>query len=347
MTDNSIVQSINFNFSKVEPVIIDKKRRGCDFVSWGDDNHLPDKLFDLYLNCSELQALVNTLRDYICGNGINTNFPYLSDNGDTLEEELTKCVLDYILFGGFCLEGLRSKSGEITQLNWQNIINVRLNDDLTKAYISNEWKQWKADKCVELPLYDKKQNQSHFIFYYRGEITRNINPIPVWFSSLKSAECLNEIRLFNLSNIKNNFTSNCIITLNGANVKNKELQELKEKINSEYSGAQNAGKVLFINNTNTEGKVEITRLNADNQNDLYKSVQESSTNDLYTGFRLNKMLLGENIQTGFSNQQFADAYKLTYATVIKPLQLNIIKAVKQLGVEVSFEPFTIKWDEEN
>lgn len=347
MTDNNIVQSINFNFSKVEPVIIDKKRRGCDFVSWGDDNHLPDKLFDLYLNCSELQALVNTLRDYICGNGINTNFPYLSDNGDTLEEELTKCVLDYILFGGFCLEGLRSKSGEITQLNWQNIINVRLNDDLTKAYISNEWKQWKADKCVELPLYDKKQNQTHFIFYYRGEITRNINPIPVWFSSLKSAECLNEIRLFNLNNIKNNFTSNCIITLNGANVKNKELQELKEKINSEYSGAENAGKILFINNTNTEGKVEITRLNADNQNDLYKSVQESSTNDLYTGFRLNKMLLGENIQTGFSNQQFSDAYKLTYATVIKPLQYNIIKAVKQLGVEVSFEPFTIKWDEEN
>lgn len=347
MTDNNIVQSVNLNFSKVEPVIIDKKRRGCEFVSWGNDNHLPDKLFDLYLNCSELQALVNTLRDYICGNGINTNFPYLSDNGDTLDEELTKCVLDYIIFGGFCLEGLRNKSGEITQLNWQNIINVRLNDDLTTAYISNEWKQWKADKCVELPLYDKTQNQPHFIFYYRGEITRNVNPIPVWFSSLKSAECLNEIRLFNLSNIKNNFTSNCIITLNGANVKNKELQELKEKINSEYSGAENAGKILFINNTNTEGKVEITRLNADNQNDLYKSVQESSTNDLYTGFRINKMLLGENIQTGFSNQQFSDAYKLTYATVIKPLQNNIIKAIKQLGVEVSFEPFIIKWDEKD
>lgn len=346
MEDNNIIQSLNLNFSKTEPITIDKKRAGGKYISWGEDNRLPQQLFDLYLNCSELQALVNTLQDYICGNGINSDFKYLSDDGNSFSEELTKCILDYIIFGGFTLECLRNANGDITQINYQNVMNVRVDNDLTTAYICNDWGRWNGKDILELPLFDKSQKQPHFIYYYRGNITRNINPIPIWFSSIKSAQVLNEVRKFNLNNIQNNFTSNCIVTLNGAQVKSKELQEVKDKLNSEYTGAENAGKVLFINNTNTDGKVEVTRLNPDNQVDLYNAVQENATNDLYTGFRLNKMLIGNNLQTGFATQDYENAYKLTYETVIKPLQKNISKAVKHLGIEIEFNPFIIDWGEQ-
>ena len=58
------------------------------------------------------------------------------------------------------------------------------------------------------------------------------------------------------------------------------------------------------------------------------------------------MLIGNNLQTGFATQDYENAYKLTYETVIKPLQKNIEKAVKHLGIQIEFCPFIIDWGEQ-
>lgn len=328
----------------VVPSIIDKKS-SRDYVYWGQDNKLPQYLFDTYLNCSELQSLVNTVSDYILGSGIETDYSLISDQDETLEEIIQKCILDYILFGGFTVECIRNKVEQVVKINYVNVMNVRVDEGLTTAYISNQWNSYSPKNLVSLPLFKRNKNQSHFILYYRGSLTRNINPIPVWFSGLKSAETLVQTRSFNLNNIINNFSANGILAFNGVEIQGEEMKKLTNEVEGSFCGSENAGRLLVVNNQSADGKVEFTRLQPDNTADLYTALQENATNDLYVAFRINKMLVGQNVQTGFSNMEFENAFKLFDATVIKPLQSNIKKVFSSIGIEISFKPFKIDWSD--
>ena len=344
MTENIQLSYVNYYPSKEEISHTIDRKTSKKYINWGDMNNMPQYLWDSYLQCSNLQALVNTVTDYINGDGIETTFTNY-DESETLNDVIKKCTFDLVLFGGFAVECLRDSNKNITQVNYINVMNVRVDEDLTTAFLSNQWGSWSGKDVKTLPLYNSKKLQSHFILYYRGNITRNINPVPMWFAALKSVEVLNESRNYNLNNIKNNFNANTIIALNGTAIKSSEMEEIKEKLKNGYSGSDNAGKTLLINNTNSEGKVEITKLDNDKTVDLYKSVQESSVDDLYVAFRINPLLVGINQQTGFQIQQFADAFKLYDKTVVSPLQNQVVKVFNNIGVEINFKKFIINWED--
>lgn len=336
--------SIQQNEAPVVPTIFDKKTNK-KWINWGEDNKMPQYIWDSYLKCSNLQAIINSFMNYITGNGIKIHYTGKT-NEYSIEDTIEKCIFDYVLFGGFAIECLRNIKGDIVVVNYLDVQNVRVNEDLTTAYLSNKWGSYSGKDIIELPLYDPKQKQNHFILYFRGNITRNINPIPMWISSLKSVEVLNQTRNFNLNNIINNFSGGAIITFNGTQIKAKEMKEIKENLEDKYTGSNNAGKLMVVNNPNGEGKVEVTRLQPDNMGDLYKSLQESSEHDLFVSFRINPMLLGINESTGFAAQEFENAYALFSETVIKPIQRTINKVLKNIDLEIQFVDFKIDWKEE-
>lgn len=340
----------SFFFSDIKatqqvPNIIDyKSSRG--YILFGKDNKLPDFIWDTYLHCSDLQSLVQTTVDYILGSNLDVHKPeYLLTKEHSYTDLLQKCIFDYILFGGFALEGIRNAKGELVRLNYINVQNVRVNEDLTQCWLSSSWGSWTAKDAIVLPLYASNETQDHFIYYYRGAITRNIYPVSIWFSALKSAIVLNCVRDYNLNNIQNNFSANVLISLNGTSIKQKELEEMKDKLTLGYTGNENAGKTLIINNANSDGKVEVTRLDSDKASDLYKNVADSSIADLQRAFRINPILVGENVSTGFSKQEFQQAFALYNATVIRPLRNNIISVFKLFNIDINFNDIEINWYE--
>lgn len=340
MKDNKMKEEMNFALIAptgiVVPSVIDKKT-SKKYINYGEDNKFGDYLWDSYLKNSLLQSITNTIRDYILGDETTTNAPIKSN-------DLAKCVLDYIIFGGFVLEGIRSKRGEIVSLNYINIMNVRVDEELTTAYISNQWGQWGAKDLKELPLYSGN-DQSHFIYYYRGDITRNIYPIPIYIGALKSIEILNNTRNFHLNNLENNFNANAIINLNNGNIKQRELAEIKEQLTNQYCGTNNASRLLIINGGDKEHAATVERLQPDQFGDLYKSLDESSREDIYTAFGINPILVGKNVNTGFSKQEFQDAFALFNKTKISHLRNNIIEEFETLGFSLSFNDFVINWSE--
>lgn len=320
----------------VVPSIIDKKT-SKKYINWGEDNKLPDYLWDTYLKNSNLQAITNAVRDYVLGDETTTNAPIKSN-------DLAKAILDYIIFGGFVLEGIRSKKGEIVVLKYINVMNVRVDEDLTTAYISNQWGQWGAKDLKELPLYNGN-DQEHFVYYYRGDITRNINPVPMYIGALKSIEILNSTRNFHLNNLENNFSVNAIINLNNGNIKTRELEEIKEQLTEGFCGTNNAGKFLLVNGGDKEHAATIERLQSDQFGDLYKALDESSKDDIFTAFRINPMLVGVNVATGFSKEEFANAFALYNRTVIKPLRTNVTECFEEMGFSLNFAEFKINWND--
>ena len=106
------MENVSFTFTALSPNnditvpdVVDKKTNR-NWISWGDNNKLPNYLWDCYLKCSNLQAIVNNITNYIFGEGIETEYSLLSDDDETIEEVIQKCVLDYIIFGGFAVDGV-------------------------------------------------------------------------------------------------------------------------------------------------------------------------------------------------------------------------------------------------
>jgi capsid portal protein len=328
---------INYRESSV-PTIFDRKINGKEYVNWGEDNKFPQYLYDLYLRNSNLQAVVNNITDYVMGENVIID-------GVLTADDLARCVFDYILFGGFAVEGLRSANGDIVQLNHIDVQWVRVNEDVTTAYISNDWGVWRPKKMHILPLYNEDEKQSHFLLYYRGKITRAVNPIPMYVSALKSIEILNNTRNYHLHNLENNFAGSVVVSLNGTSIKSTELQAIKRQLEGEYTGTDNAGKVLLINNANADGKVEVERLTPDNAGDLYQNLANSAVEDIFVAFRMNPILCGKNVATGFSKEEFEQAFSLFYATVIKPIQGEFVKSLLHVNVDIKFNKFIIDWGE--
>ena len=328
---------INYRESSV-PTIFDRKINGKEYVNWGEDNKFPQYLYDLYLRNSNLQAVVNNITDYVMGENVIID-------GALTADDLARCVFDYILFGGFAVEGLRSANGEIVQLNHIDVQWVRVNEEVSTAYISNDWGVWRPKKMHILPLYNEDEKQSHFLLYYRGKITRAVNPIPMYVSALKSIEILNNTRNYHLHNLENNFAGSVVVSLNGTSIKSTELQAIKRQLEGEYTGTDNAGKVLLINNANADGKVEVERLTPDNAGDLYQNLATSAVEDIFVAFRMNPILCGKNVATGFSKEEFEQAFSLFYATVIKPIQAELVKCLHRVNVDIKFNKFIIDWGE--
>lgn len=343
--------SEELNFAIVSPItgeemdtLIDRKT-SREYINWGTDNKLPVKLWDNYLKCSNLQAIVNTMVEYITGEGIESDYLFEINGEDSFSDLVEKCIFDYIVFGGFAIEGIRNAKGDLVKLNYQNVMNIRVDEDLTTAFLSSAWGSYTGKDIKELPLYTKKEKQPHFIFYYRGNITRNINPVPMYIGALKSIEILNGTRNFHLNNLKNNFSASAIINLNDGNIKTRELKEIKERLEEQHTGTNNAGKFILINGGDRDHAATVERLNQDNFGELYGALSESSKEDLFVAFRINEILLGKNVNTGFSKQEFQEAFELYYATVIKPLQKDIIKVFSKMDIKVDFKKFNINWGE--
>ena len=321
----------------VIPDVIDKKT-SKKYINWGEDNKLPNYLWDNYLSCSNLQSIVNTISDFVIGEGVEDNFTQKGFN-----DNIHKWVIDYILFGGFAVECIRNKVGVIVQANYVNVMNVRVDEELTTAYLSNNWGSWSGKNVIELPLYDESGKQPHFIYYFRGNITRNINPVPMYIASLKSIEILNNVKNFHLNNLNNGFTASTIINLNDGNIKTRELAEIKKQLEEKFTGSSNAGKFILMNGGDKEHEATVVRLDADNFGDLYQALNESSVNDLFVAFRMNPMLVGVNVQTGFSKEEFENAFALYNSTVITPIKNIFIKHFEKLGITISFKDFKINW----
>lgn len=167
----------------------------------------------------------------------------------------------------------------------------------------------------------------------------------MYIGCLKSIETLNGTRNFHLNNLGNNFNVSAIINLNNGTIKTRELDEIKRRLEENFTGTDNAGKFIIINNQDKEHAATIERLSADNFGDLYKSLETSSKDDIFTAFRINPMLVGINQQTGFQRQEFENAYALYYNSVVKPIQNDIAKVFGELGYVISYQPLKINWTE--
>ena len=98
-------------------------------------------------------------------------------------------------------------------------------------------------------------------------------------------------------------------------------------------------------NTGKENETTVTKIDADSFIDKYNSMIERSQQENFNSFRATHNLFGiPTATTGFSEQEYNEAYRLYNRTVVMPIQNKIMRSFDKIfGVDnsVTIKPFAL------
>ena len=359
MTSEKLKLSIFDQQVKVVPTFVEKENSGKPYLNYGQDNRFPNYLWDLYLRSALLQSIVEGTANYVGGNGMtwmdNPTIQRLKEeanqDGETLEDIVKKITVDYLIFGGFSMQIIYNKLGEISEIYWLDFRNVRLNKEGDKAYYSDDWIKHANDYTV-YDVFDpraEKQPKTS-VYYFKGHISRGVYPIPRYNGALSALETSTEISKFHLKSIMNNFSGNFIVNFNNG-VPTEDVQEdIERRIRDKFSGADNAGKFMVSFNESKDNGVTVERIQDDNFDKKYESLRQDTYKEIFVSFRAIPQLFGYSLEgTAFNKQEFTEAFELYNKTTVQPIQRDIQRTFNRIfGVQgaLNIVPFELSNTEE-
>lgn len=349
--DEKLRFSIHDSAAKVVPTFIEKDTNR-PYLSYGIDNRFPQYLWDLYLRSALLQSIILGTSDYVNGNGIiyneNPTIQRLSEeanrDGETLEDIIKKITVDYNIFGGFALQIINNRLGEISEIYWLDFRNVRLNKEGDKAYYSEDWVRH-ANDYVVYDIFNPNIKQKSSVFYFKGHISRGVYPIPRYNGALNAVETSTEISKFHLNNILNNFSGNFIINFNNGAPSDDVQEEIERKLKAKFGGSDNAGKFMIAFNDSKDNGVTVERIDDDEFDEKYQTLRLDTYKEIFIAFRAIPQIFGLSTEsTGFNKQEFVEAFELYNRTTVVPIQKDLQRTFNRLfGIRdsISFIPFSL------
>ena len=345
--------SINDSHVRVVPTFEEKANTNKPYLYYGANNKFPQYLWELYLKSALLQSIINGTADYVMGDDIiyseSDNVQKLKESankdGDTLDDIVKKITIDYLIFGGFSIQVIFNKLGQISELYWLDFQNVRVNKDGNKIYYSDDWVK-KSNDYLTYDIFDSNKRKGTSVYYFKGHLSRGIYPIPRYNGALSAIETSTEISKFHLNSILNNFSGNFIINFNNGQPSVDVQEEIERKVKEKFSGADNAGKFILSFNDSKDNGVTVERIADDNFDKKYESLRTDTYKEIFVAFRAIPQLFGLNLENvGFNTQEYESAYLLYNQTVIIPIQKDIIRIFNKIfGVDnsLSFAPFKLE-----
>ena len=124
-----------------------------------------------------------------------------------------------------------------------------------------------------------------------------------------------------------------------------ERQEIEEKINQKFAGSNNAGRTLISWNEDKDKATTVERLESDNLDKKFAQLAKDTQEAIFVAHRITSgTLLGRlPTNTGFTKNEYREAFEVFNATVIVPYQKQIISVLNKIYPEKTIEisPFVI------
>lgn len=354
LTNNMSENKTNFYTFALNPYVstnkvenVEKEVNGKGFIMWGSDNQYPNYLYDLYENCATLQSVINGTVDFVCGDSVQFFLEECNKKGENIEDIVKKIAVDYLIFGGFALQVVKNPFGNVVEIYWVDMLKLRSDAKNEVFFYSEDWsKSVGRVKCLQYPKWAKDDENPTSIYFFKGSKSRRVYPSPVYNAAIDSAEIEKRITEFHLNEISNNFLSSKIINFNNGTPDLEQMNEVERNLSEKFGGSSNAGRFLVSFNENKDSETTVTSLGEDGFADRYNALAERVESQIFTAFRATPNLFGLPTKTtGFSMQEYEEAFKLYNRTAVKPIQKVIIDAFEKIfgqkGI-MTITPFTIE-----
>lgn len=346
-------KKMKLSFSVLNPLVetnqikgVEKEVSGQGMIWWGANNHFPAYLNDLYNNVSTLQSIINTCVDYTVGDEIESTNTYISN--EDAENIIFEMAKSYFIFGGFALNILRNRLGEISKICVMDFKKIRSSKDGKTLYYAENYsdKSYSRYKWVKYPAFDGNTLQMNSIYYYKNS-KYTTYPIPVYGAAITACEIEKSIDEYHLNSINNGFVGSVMVCLNNGVPSDEIQEEIEKAFNDKFSGKENAGRIVISYANDKDHQASIEKIDTEDFSERYKTLAERSKNTLFTAFRMTPTLAGIPTENnGFSSEQYQEQFALFNRTVIRPVQKMILRELKKVLGEDYFtiKPFTIDFD---
>lgn len=321
------------------------------FIKWGLNNDYPQYINSLFKDVATLRSIIEGTVDFVVGDGVHINDlvfdVQVNEKGDTVEDLVRDLARDYLKYGGFSVDVVRNKEGNVGGLYFIPLERLRFNDDRTEFYYSKEWeKSIGRVKYTVYPKYNTGSKDANSICLYTNNST-DVYPSPKWAASVKAAEIERQVNEYHLNSILNGFSASYLISMNNGIPSETEADEIEENILEKFSGSGNGGRIVINFANDKEHSAELSKLDTEDAGEKYKSLIERTKNELFTAFRATPNLFGLPTATGFSTEEYMEAFKLYNRTVVRPIQNIIIRVLGSItGKTITIDPFTLEDNKE-
>lgn len=327
-------------------------------VSYGADNEAPTLFYNCYKNSATLKSVIDGYCSYILGDDV-----VISDEGAKWREEVNRTgmtmrqliaqiTLDYMLYGGFAIQVIYNKLGGVAELYPLNFAKCRTNEYGTKIiYSKKSWSKY-AKKGEEFDCFNRKTfdaNHPTQIFYFKGDFTKTVYPLPLWHGALTDVLTEIECSKYSLNSVSSGFMARYTLQFpNTGNLTEEQQKDIEDSIKAKFCGTDTDSNFMLYFSPNTD-MMKIDRIEGDTTPERFVAIREAARSNIYTALRCTPALMGlPNATNGFSTNEYKDSFKLFQRTVISNIQDSICNALnKIIGAEaVSISAFKINFEEE-
>lgn len=343
---------VNVSLSAINPYVEvsvmsprEDKVNGKDFISFGERNGFPQYILDVVDECGTITSVINGSADFVIGKNIEFSRKKVNRKGETIRDIMHRCAVDYFTYGGFFLHVIRNAEGGIAELYWLDAKDMRSDKDNEVFFYSEDWtKSSGRVKYLSYPKFSNEVPHVSSVMYVKNPNSRGTYALPIWYSVLKSVIIEGKINDFHLNAINNGFSGSYILNFSNGIPTDEVKEEIEADINEKFAGAENAGRMLISFSADKEHAVDVKKLEVDDYGERYNTLAKRSREQIFGAFGATPALFGIMTETtGFSQQEFEEAYKLYSNTRIAATQGIILEAIEKIyGERPVIEAFRLE-----
>ena len=337
--------------------------RGKDLVEWGDHNAYPDYLLELSKTVPTLRSIIVGTVDFVAGDDITIRPLHagfedgqMNYRGDLITEQVEDIALDELTYGGFCLQIIRGLDGSPNEVYYIPMRFIRTNKEGDVFYYSEKWGKLGVKDTVVYPAFrqdikekwfsltDEERNHNASSILFVKTSRTQVYPMPVWAAAVNSCETERLVTEYHLNAIQNGMNPSMIINFNQGTPTDEMKAEVERNLFEKHGGAANAGNIILSWNPNKDSATTFEVPNITDFGEKYKALSENSRQMILTSFRAYPNLFGLSTSTGFSTEEFGQAFKLYNRTTVRPIQRMIADAYDKIYGEkgvLNIVPFTL------
>ena len=344
--------NINLEYSTAPQI---QEARGKNWIEYGTDDYknlYPQFIIDLYYNSGTHSAIINATAQMIAGQDITAketdtvelnakleNFFKNANSKETLHEVIKKCAFDFKLQGGFALNVIYSKSGQVAEIYHVPVERLRvcLPNELgrvDKYYICADWSNIRRNKPQEVAAFNPLDRTTPSQILYTGLYSPNMEMYytPDYSSACNWALIDQKVSEYHLGNIERGFSGSYFINMNNGVPTAEERLQIERSIEKKYTGSGNAGKFVLSFSDSKDRAAEITPIDVSNADKQYLALQELLVQNIMTGHRVTSpMLLGVKTEGQLGGRdELMQAFEIYQNTVVKPYQEHILKTLEKI-----------------
>jgi len=293
--DGDIVEVGSMEFADSRIPLMDKKR-GLDFVPFGDRNDYPTYLLWLYNKSAKHNAILNGKCVYIMGNGLTTEseagkvFLQKANEKQSWDQLMKLACLDIENFGGCYFQVIPKLAGgyNIYHMSYDRI---RTNESNDCFYYRKKWSNTWEQPETQYPAFHPGCVTTSIFYFKEYRCGKNPYALPSWVAACNWVESDIEVSRHTLTNAKTGFSASKFINFYNGEPDEDKKRRITARLENAATGAEGKKLLIAFNNDPTK-KPTIDDLG---QSDLTKenfgSIDTLITNNIYASHSITHPLL--------------------------------------------------------